>query len=250
MDQGASWPFLCTRYASRLRPRKRDPRAEAQGAGLPYLLDHSRIQCRAIHREQPEERSLLSQLLGGENELVVVDDAAGRHFGHPRFPGREDQRGRLHAPPERPEPGQGIFGAPGDAGRPGEYLVFNDADFTYPSARWAGSAPTWRAASTWRSAAGSTRTPATRSPQLLSLPLHAAPDEPAFNRMANGILRLDLRDTRRGSRIPARGAAAIFARQSLNRFSFDLEVLFIARRMGSRSRRFRYGSSTGRSLPP
>jgi dolichyl-phosphate beta-glucosyltransferase len=54
-----------------------------------------------------------------------------------------------------------------------------------------------------------------------------------FNLAMRAALRLDLYDTQCGFKLFRRDAArAVFSRQKLDRFSFDAEVLFIARKLG------------------
>lgn len=57
-----------------------------------------------------------------------------------------------------------------------------------------------------------------------------------FNFAMRLALRLDIHDTQCGFKLFRRDAArAIFSRQKLERFSFDAEVLFIARKLGLRA---------------
>lgn len=57
-----------------------------------------------------------------------------------------------------------------------------------------------------------------------------------FNFFMRMALRLDLHDTQCGFKLFRRDAArAIFSRQKLERFSFDAEILFIARKLGYRT---------------
>jgi dolichyl-phosphate beta-glucosyltransferase len=57
-----------------------------------------------------------------------------------------------------------------------------------------------------------------------------------FNFAMRLALRLDIRDTQCGFKLFRRDAArAIFSRQKLERFGFDAEVLFIARKLGLRA---------------
>jgi glycosyltransferase involved in cell wall biosynthesis len=57
-----------------------------------------------------------------------------------------------------------------------------------------------------------------------------------FNLAMRMALRLDIRDTQCGFKLFRRDAArAIFSRQRLERFSFDAEILFIARKLGHRA---------------
>jgi glycosyltransferase involved in cell wall biosynthesis len=57
-----------------------------------------------------------------------------------------------------------------------------------------------------------------------------------FNLAMRAALRLDIHDTQCGFKLFRRDAArAIFSRQLLERFSFDAEVLFIARKLGLRA---------------
>ncbi len=56
-----------------------------------------------------------------------------------------------------------------------------------------------------------------------------------YNLAMRVALRLDISDTQCGFKLFQRDAAsAIFARQQLERFSFDAEILFIARKLGYR----------------
>ncbi len=180
-------------------------------------------------------------LYDGPNELIVVDDASTDGTGRilekmaPGIKGvsltllRNDQNR-----------GKGYAVRRGMRAARGQKLIFNDADFTYPveevgmfSRYLDGDCDV---------AIGSRLHPDSRyiiAPGFIHYLYTRHVMSRIFNGLVNGMLGLGIRDTQAGIKGFTREAAlTIFERHSLNRFSFDLEALFIARRHGLKIREF------------
>jgi dolichyl-phosphate beta-glucosyltransferase len=174
-------------------------------------------------------------LLGEHNEIVVVDDAStdGTTAILESLTEKITEVSYLHLRNETNQ-GKGYSVRRGlDVAR-GRHLVFNDADFTYPIGE------VGRLVSYLDEGAdvviGCRIHPDSRyeiGPQFIPYFYTRHVMSRFFNRIVNLVLGLGLRDTQAGIKGFRRDAArAIFANQSLNRFSFDLEVLYIARKLG------------------
>jgi dolichyl-phosphate beta-glucosyltransferase len=174
-------------------------------------------------------------LLGGENEMVVVDDAStdGTTKILESLGEKITEVSYLHLRNDRNQ-GKGYSVRRGLSMARGRHLIFNDADFTYPIGE------VGRLVSYLDDGAdvviGCRIHPQSRyeiGPEFIPYFYTRHVMSRLFNRIVNLVLGLGLRDTQAGIKGFRREAAsAIFAHQSLNRFSFDLEVLYIARKLG------------------
>jgi dolichyl-phosphate beta-glucosyltransferase len=112
----------------------------------------------------------------------------------------------------------------------GEWLLFSDADLSSPIEEF----DKLYAAAERESAAIAIGSRALdRSLIGVHQPLFRERAGQVYNLAMRAALRLDLADTQCGFKLFRRDAAlAAFSRQKLERFSFDAEVLFIARKLG------------------
>jgi dolichyl-phosphate beta-glucosyltransferase len=114
----------------------------------------------------------------------------------------------------------------------GEWVLFSDADLSSPIEEF----DKLSAAADRDSAAIAIGSRALdRSLIGVHQPLFRERAGQIYNLAMRTALRLDLADTQCGFKLYRRDAArAVFSRQKLERFSFDAEVLFIARKLGFR----------------
>lgn len=174
-------------------------------------------------------------LLGGFNELILVDDAStdgtreivqslAKKLPGGAFVPLFNERNR----------GKGYSVRRGFSAARGKHLIFNDADFTYPIGE------VEKVSHHLNQGAdiviGCRIHPDSRyeiGPDFFSYFYTRHLMSRIFNRIVNLVLNLRIRDTQAGIKGFTREAAVmIFQRQDLNRFSFDLELLFIARKLG------------------
>jgi dolichyl-phosphate beta-glucosyltransferase len=161
-------------------------------------------------------------------EIIVVDDgskdgtvAAAARFQHQPHPVRI-----LKNPGNR---GKGYAVRHGMLEAAGEWLLFSDADLSTPIEEF----------EKLYSAAGDSAPIAIGSRALdrSLIGVHQSPFRERagqfFNFAMRAALGLDIHDTQCGFKLFRRDAArAVFSRQRLERFSFDAEILYIARKLG------------------
>ena len=159
----------------------------------------------------------------GAVEVLVVDDGStDQTFAVARAIAARDDRVRVIR--SQPNHGKGHGVRTGMLQARGELLVFTDADGSYGAGAVA------------RVAAALAHTPVA----IGSRPAGWAHGPPArrlasrlFNRAIQGLLGLPYRDTQCGLKGFRRHAALeLFGRARLDGFAFDVEILFLARRLG------------------
>jgi len=162
-------------------------------------------------------------------EVLVVDD------------GSDDRTVAYAEEFARTNPGIRVLRNPGNRGKGysvrtgmlqarGEWGLFTDADL---------SAPIGELDKLWSAVAGSGASGAIGSRALdrslieVHQPFYRETLGKFFNLAMRAIVRLRFADTQCGFKLfESRAAREIFSRQRLNRFGFDVEVLFIARKLG------------------
>jgi dolichyl-phosphate beta-glucosyltransferase len=159
----------------------------------------------------------------GEVEVLVVDDGStDQTFAVARAVAARDDRVRVIR--SQPNHGKGHGVRTGMLQARGELLVFTDADGSYGPgevARVAAALAHAPVAIGFRPAGWATGPPARRLASRL------------FNRAIQALLRLPYRDTQCGLKGFRRHAALeLFGRAQLDGFAFDVEILFLARRLG------------------
>lgn len=166
--------------------------------------------------------------LPADYELIVVDDgssdgtaAAARAFS--------PARGRLRLLRNRRNRGKGASVRRGLAAARGGRVLFSDADLSTPITEL----PRLDAALD-RGAAVAIGSRAVRGSRvLIPQPLYRMLMGKIFNRFVQLLVLPGLHDTQCGFKLFTREAArAIFRRQTLCGFGFDVEVLYLARRQG------------------
>ncbi len=180
----------------------------------------------------------IEQVLGGLAgsapgfELIVVDDGS--------TDGTADAAARIRHEALRVIAAERNLGKGGAVRRGvlaarGDVIAFTDADLAYPVdqiARVAAAVDTADVAVATRVSADSRFLMSPRFFRYLYT-RHVA--SRMFNRVVNAVLRLGVEDSQAGLKAFRRDAAqAIFSRQTLDSFTFDCEVLLIARRLGLR----------------
>ncbi|HJW65027.1 MAG TPA: dolichyl-phosphate beta-glucosyltransferase [Actinomycetes bacterium] len=167
----------------------------------------------------------LRQLSGepGTVEVLVVDDGStDETFAVARAVAARDHRVRVIR--SQPNHGKGFGVRTGMLEATGELLVFTDADGSYGPgevARVAAALADTPVAIGWRPAGWATGPPTRRLASRL------------FNRAIQALLGLPFGDTQCGLKGFRRQAALeVFGRSRLDGFAFDVEVLFLARRLG------------------
>jgi glycosyltransferase involved in cell wall biosynthesis len=159
----------------------------------------------------------------GEVEVLVVDDGStDQTFAVARAVAARDERVRVIR--SQPNHGKGYAVRTGVLDANGELIVFTDADGSYGPGEVArvtaalADAPVTIGS---RPAGWATGPPARRLASRL------------FNRAIQALLGLPFGDTQCGLKGFRRQAAlAVFGRSRLDGFAFDVEVLFLARRLG------------------
>jgi glycosyltransferase involved in cell wall biosynthesis len=159
----------------------------------------------------------------GEVEVLVVDDGStDQTFAVAQAIAAQDDRVRVIR--SQPNHGKGHGVRTGMLQAAGELLVFTDADGSYGPgevARVAAALADAPVAIGSRPAGWATGPPARRLASRL------------FNRAIQSLLGLPFRDTQCGLKGFRRQAALeVFGRSRLDGFAFDVEVLFLARRLG------------------
>lgn len=175
--------------------------------------------------------------MNGPNEIIVVDDCSTDGTGRMLETLTLDVEGisflLLRNDQNR---GKGYSVRRGMRVAHGKHLVFNDADFTYPVEEVGKFADHLR--NGLDVVIGSRLHPDSQyqiSPAFIPYLYTRHVTSRIFNLIVNLALHLKIKDTQAGIKGVSREAAQkIFERQSLNRFSFDLEMLFIAKRLGYR----------------
>ncbi len=177
---------------------------------------------------------LLSYLAGGSHsfaEVIVVDD------------GSTDGTARVAQEFHQRHPSVLLLSNPGNRGKGysvrhgvlearGEWVLFTDADL---------STPIEEAASLLRAAAGGASVAlGSRAVDRSLIEVHQSYFRETAGRIFNLFVRLltglPFLDTQCGFKLfEAAAAREVFRRQRLERFGFDVEVLFIARRLGYRA---------------
>ena len=174
-------------------------------------------------------------LFDGPNEIVVVDDAStdGTDRLLERFARRVKGIGFTVLRNEANR-GKGYSVRRGMRAARGRCRIFNDADFTYPVEEVGHFA--LRLEEGADVVIGSRLHPDSRyviRPDFIPYLYTRHVMSRIFNLMVRFLLGLEIRDTQAGIKgFGRRAAELVFSRQSLNRFSFDLEVLYIARLHG------------------
>jgi dolichyl-phosphate beta-glucosyltransferase len=161
----------------------------------------------------------------GEVEVLVVDDGStDQTFAVARAVAARDRRVRVIR--SQPNHGKGFGVRAGVLEANGELIVFTDADGSYGPgevARVTAALADAPVAIGSRPAGWATGPPARRLASRL------------FNRAIQALLGLPFGDTQCGLKGFRRQAAlAVFGRSRLDGFAFDVEVLFLARRLGLR----------------
>jgi dolichyl-phosphate beta-glucosyltransferase len=161
----------------------------------------------------------------GAVEVLVVDDGStDQTFAVARAVAARDERVRVIR--SQPNRGKGFGVRTGVLEANGELIVFTDADGSYGPgevARVTAALADAPVAIGSRPAGWATGPPARRLASRL------------FNRAIQGLLGLPFGDTQCGLKGFRRQAAlAVFGRSRLDGFAFDVEVLFLARRLGLR----------------
>jgi glycosyltransferase involved in cell wall biosynthesis len=159
----------------------------------------------------------------GEVEVLVVDDGStDQTFAVAQAIAAQDDRVRIIR--SRPNHGKGFGVRTGMLQATGELLVFTDADGSYGPgevARITAALADAPVAIGSRPAGWATGPPARRLASRL------------FNRAIQALLDLPFGDTQCGLKGFRRQAALdLFGRARLDGFAFDVEVLFLARRLG------------------
>jgi dolichyl-phosphate beta-glucosyltransferase len=159
----------------------------------------------------------------GEVEVLVVDDGStDQTFAVAQAIAARDDRVRVIR--RQPNHGKGFGVRTGMLEGTGELLVFTDADGSYGPgevARVAAALADAPVAIGWRPAGWATGPPTRRLASRL------------FNRAIQALLGLPFGDTQCGLKGFRRQAALeVFGRSRLDGFAFDVEVLFLARRLG------------------
>ena len=166
-------------------------------------------------------------------EIVVVDDgsqdgtAAAARFaaGRARIPVRVAQN-----PGNR---GKGYSVRRGIMEAKGEWALFTDADLSAPIEELE---KLWRAAARERAPLAIGSRALDRSLIGVHQPLFRESVGRLFNVLMRAITGLPFRDTQCGFKLfEMRAAREIFRRQRLERFGFDVEILYIAKRLGYRA---------------
>lgn len=171
--------------------------------------------------------------LPGSNEIVVVDDAS-TDGSNPIIQGLVQESADVAVSLYRNETnfGKGYSVRRGIRMTKGNQVIFNDADFTYPVEEVGRVSELLSAGHDVVIACR--LHPDSRyliSPSFFHYLYTRHLMSRGFNLIVNICLGIWLRDTQAGLKgFQADAAEKIFSRQSLNRFSFDLEVLTIARR--------------------
>ena len=164
------------------------------------------------------------------SEVIVVDDGSrDATFGvvrNMRTPNRTPLR--VHQLPENRGKGAAVKKGMLDLAR-GEYRVFYDADASTPIEELEKIWPLFEA--------GANIVIGSRSLPDSQVEVHQAPYREFMGRTFNHILKLlrltEFADTQCGFKaFTAAAAGAVFPRQTLDRFSFDVEILYIAGRDG------------------
>src|SRR5215217_4889570 len=159
----------------------------------------------------------------GAVEVLVVDDGStDQTFAVAQAIGAQDDRVRIIR--SQPNHGKGFGVRTGMLQARGELLVFTDADGSYGPgevARVTAALADAAVAIGSRPAGWAAGPPARRLASRL------------FNRAIQALLRLPYRDTQCGVKGFRRHAALeLFGRAQLDGFAFDVELLFLARRLG------------------
>ena len=159
----------------------------------------------------------------GEVEVLVVDDGStDQTFAVARAVAARDERVRVIR--RQPNHGKGFGVRTGVLEANGELIVFTDADGSYGPgevSRVTAALADAPVAIGSRPAGWATGPPARRLASRL------------FNRAIQALLGLPFRDTQCGLKGFRRQAALeVFGRSRLDGFAFDVEVLFLARRLG------------------
>ena len=116
----------------------------------------------------------------------------------------------------------------------GQWLLFTDADLSTPIAELE---KLWAAVEGGEVAVAIGSRALDRSLIGVRQPVFRERAGQLFNLVMQQVLRLPLQDTQCGFKLFRQDAArAIFDRQRLDRFSFDAEALFLARKLGFRIR--------------
>ena len=185
--------------------------------------------------ENMRSAAMFLRLLEGPNELIVVDDASTDGSSKILQEMAPNQAGvsftLLRNDRNR---GKGYSVRRGMRVARGRHLIFNDADFTYPVEEV--GIFSHYLDDGHDVVIGSRMHPDSKyviSPKFIRYLYTRHVMSRIFNFMVNVTLGLGIRDTQAGIKGFEREAGLkIFERHSLNRFSFDLELLFIARKMG------------------
>lgn len=174
---------------------------------------------------------------GKNNELIVVDDASTDGTGEVLKSIAPELSGVSYVVLHNKEnQGKGFSVRRGMEVANGKHLIFNDADFTYPVEQ-VGIMSSYLEEG-HDLVIGCRTHPESRyeiGPEFFRYFMTRHLMSRVFNFIVNLFLGLKIKDTQAGIKGFSRKAAkTIFAMQSMNRFSFDLEMLYIAREHGYR----------------
>lgn len=166
----------------------------------------------------------------GGYEIIVVDDGSRDRTAAcaAEFKPRQGRVRLLH---NRRNRGKGASVRRGAAAARGETILFTDADLSTPIEDY----PRLAAAAA-RGADAAIGSRAVRGANVAEpQPLYRTLMGKFFNLLVQLVLLPGLHDTQCGFKLFRRGAARrIFARQTIPGFGFDVEILYIARRLGLR----------------
>lgn len=159
-------------------------------------------------------------------EVVIVDDGSRDRT----VESAHSANGRVRVLRNPGNRGKGYTVRYGMLEAKGEWALFTDADLSAPIEELD---KLWKAAET----AGARGAIGSRALNRALIGVHQPFFREAMGRVFNLVARaatgLPFRDTQCGFKLfEARAARDIFSRQRLERFGFDVEVLFIARRLG------------------
>lgn len=189
---------------------------------LPAYDEEHRIaasiaQVLAFLEAQPYEAELIVVSDGSRDRTADVARAAGRGLVKV-----------LELPSNR---GKGFAVRQGVLAARGQHVLFSDADLSTPIETVADCFA--RHAAGWDVVFGS-RSLATSDVRVRQVWWRESMGR-VFNRIARGVAQVDMVDTQCGFKSFRRAAArAVFSRARIDRYAFDVELLWIARRLGLR----------------
>jgi len=233
LQNSAASPVDATEHESaeaRVSPLPRDSSLEIEvSLVIPIYNAESFI------KENVQKAASFLSALKGVNELILVNDSSTDGTGGIL----REATSKISDIPltvlhNKTNMGKGYSVRKGMKAATGKYLFFNDADFAYPVEEIKGFHTCLEQGSDV--VVGCRVHPESRyelNPGFIRYLYTRHLMSRIFNFMVNISLRTGIRDTQAGIKGFRHSAAKkIFDRQQLNRFSFDLETLFIARKLG------------------